>query len=104
MRQDRHECDTSATRVLQERHECDMSEKTFDFDNHTNKNIFHKLKITRRENFILRNAFTNASFPSQNEFEKCTTKTGIFNGKNYIKKLYTNCSCKFPCAFPHSYA
>ena len=42
-----------------------------------------------RNNFILSTTFRNASFPCENEFEKCTTKTGICNGKIYIKKLYT---------------
>ena len=42
-----------------------------------------------RNNFILSTSFKNASFPYQNELEKCTTKTGISNGKSYIKKLCT---------------
>ena len=33
--------------------------------------------------------FVNVSFPFQNTFEKSTTKTEIFNGKSYIKKLDT---------------
>ena len=33
--------------------------------------------------------FGNASFSCQNAFEKCTAKTELCNGKNYIKKLYT---------------
>ena len=33
--------------------------------------------------------FGNISFPCQNAFKKCTTKTKLFNGKSYIKKLYT---------------
>ena len=31
----------------------------------------------------------NASFPCQNAFKNCTTKTELFNGKRYIKKIYT---------------
>ena len=42
-----------------------------------------------RSNFILSTTFGNASFPCQNAFEKCTTKTGLCNCKSYIKKLYT---------------
>ena len=30
-----------------------------------------------------------ASFPCQNAFEKCTTKTELWNGKTYFKKLCT---------------
>ena len=40
-------------------------------------------------NFVLGNTFGNASFSSQNAFEKCTIKTRLCNGKSYIKKLYT---------------
>ena len=38
-----------------------------------------------RNNFILRTTL----FPYQNTFEKYTTKTEFYNGKSYIKKLYT---------------
>ena len=31
----------------------------------------------------------NASFPCQYAFEKGTTKTELYNGKSYIKKLCT---------------
>ena len=37
----------------------------------------------------LSTTFRNVSFPCQNAFKKCTTKTGLCNGKSYIKKLYT---------------
>ena len=33
--------------------------------------------------------FGNALFPCQNAFEKWTTKTQLYNGKSYIKKLCT---------------
>ena len=52
MRHDQHECNTSATGLLNQRHECDASEtqcytndrsatrvKNFDFDNGTSKSI-----------------------------------------------------------------
>ena len=33
--------------------------------------------------------FGNFSFPYQNAFEKCTTKTELCNDKGYVRKLYT---------------
>ena len=33
--------------------------------------------------------FGNVSFPCQNAFKKCTIKIKLFNGKSYIKELYT---------------
>ena len=80
--------------------------KTFDFDNYTTpvKIYFHIPVFTiwqvkdfkERNNFILSTTFRSASFPFQNEFEKCTTKTGICNGKSYIKKLSTRLQLQIP--------
>ena len=80
--------------------------KPFDFDNYTTpvKTYFHIPKFTiwqvkdfkERNNFILSTTFRSASFPFQNEFEKCTTKTRICNGKSYIKKLYTRLLLHIP--------
>ena len=66
MRQDRHECNTSATlatRVVHEWHECDTSAtrtirvKIFDFDNDTSKIIFShpyvNLLIIFTKNYLL---------------------------------------------------
>ena len=100
MRHEWHKCDTSerrATRVLHERHECNTSEKPLILITPRIKTYFHIPIFTiwqvkdykERNNFILSTTFRNASFPCQNEFEKCTTKTGICNGKSYIRELYT---------------
>ena len=43
-----------------------------------------------RKNFILISFHIGVdSFPCQNAFEKCATKTKLCDDKNYIKKLYT---------------
>ena len=95
-----HECwtnNTSATPVLHERDECDTTEKFWFWKRHELKYIFTPLywlygkwkTIRRRNNLIQELPFGNVSFPCQNAFKKCTTKTKIFNGKSYIKKLYT---------------
>ena len=53
-----------------------------------------------RKNFILRTTFGNASFPCQNAFEKCTTKTELCNPKKCIKKLYTRLQLQTPLHVP----
>ena len=65
VRHEQHESNTSETRAIGVQHKCDTSI------------------------FILSTTFLNASFPCQNAFENCTTKTELCNGKSYIKKLYT---------------
>ena len=100
MQHGQHQCNPSETQVQQEcstKGTSATSVKNFDFDNDTSKNIFSHLYINymankdynERNNFILRTTLGNASFPCQNAFEKCTIKTELFNGKRYIKKLYT---------------
>ena len=92
-----HKCNTSATRTTRVRHECDTSEKLLILITARVKTYFHIHIFTiwqvkdykERNNFILSITFRNASFPCQKEFEKCTTKIGICNGKSYIKRLYT---------------
>ena len=100
VRHERHECntsDTSATRALHERQDCDMGEKNLILITTRVKTYFHIPIFTiwqekdykERNNFILSTTFGNASFPCQNTFEKCSTKTRLCDGKSYIKKLYT---------------
>ena len=43
----------------------------------------------QRNYFSLRTMFWKCLFPCYNAFEKCTTKTDLFNGKIYTKILYT---------------
>ena len=88
--------DTSAIGVIQEQHDCDTSEKVLILITTRLKTYFHipistiwKVKhYKERNNFILSTTFANASFPCQNAFENCTTKTELRSGKSYIKKLY----------------
>ena len=85
----RHECytnDMRSTRV-----------ENFDFDNDTSKNIFlHPYiypmaseRLQGEQQFHSRNYLLEMSFRCKNTFKKCTTKTKLFNGKSYIKTLYT---------------
>ena len=65
--------------------------------------------MTRRGTILVwEPCFGSASFPCENAFEKCTTKTELFNGKRYTKRYkkfsYTlNCTLKCPSTFPYSY-
>ena len=100
MTQMQHKCDKNATRMARVRHECYTNEtgairaKKVDFDNDTSKNIFLHPYLTiwqmkdykERNNFILK-ANIWKCLVCQNTFEKCTTKTELFNGTSYIKKL-----------------
>ena len=107
-----HQCNTSVTLATQMQHEWDTREmsatqvwhecytnatsvtrvKNFNFDNDTCKNIFTllyllhgKWKTTRRGTISFQELpFGNASFPCQKAFKWCTTKTKLFNGKNYV--------------------
>ena len=105
-----HECNTSdtsvtsATRVQYECYTNDTSAtrttrvKNFDFENDTGKNMFShpyiyymaSERLKGEEQFHTKNYLLEIiSFPCQNAFKKCKTKTKLFNGKSHIKKLYT---------------
>ena len=97
---EKHKGDTSATRVLNEPHRYNTSAKrlkNFDLITTRVKTYFRtpiftiwQVKDYKEWNyFILGTAFGNASFLCENAFEKFSTKTELFNGKRYIKKLYT---------------
>ena len=47
--------------------------------------------------------FGNASFPCQNVFESALQKLDLVMGKAILKSYKLDCSCKFPCTFPHSH-
>ena len=56
-----------------------------------------KLKMTRRGTIlVLETCFGSTSIPCSDAFEKCTTKTELFNGKRYTKKLYTKLQPQMP--------
>ena len=84
MRYERQECDTnktSGTRV-----------RNFDFYNDSSENIFSHPYISYIANESLQGEeqfHSNAWFPWQNAFEKCTTKIELYRGKSYIKRLNT---------------
>ena len=70
--------------------------KNFDFDNDTNKKIFsHSYiyymaseRLQGEEKFHSKNYLLEMPSPYA-PIELCTRKAQLFNGKRYIKKLYT---------------
>ena len=113
--------DTSATRATQvqhEWHECytnDTSEtrrKNFDFDNETSENIFSHPCISYMANerlqgeeqchskiYLLDMHCSHAKMRLKSAAQKLN-----FVIAEAISKSYTlDCSCKYPCTFPHSY-
>ena len=119
VKQVRHECNTSALLVLHERHECDTSatqmtrvKKLLILITTGVKTCFHIPIFTiwqvkdykERNNFILSTTFKNASFAYQNKFEKCPQKLEFVMVRAISKSYTLDCSCKSPCALPHSCA
>ena len=90
VRHDRHTCDaslTSATRVRHDQYECDTCTTQLTWmwherasKNNTSKNIFLHLYIS----YI--NYMVNERLQGEKKFHH---KNWIYNGKSYIKKLYT---------------
>ena len=84
-----HKYDTSATRATRV--------KKLDFDNDAGTNIFShpyiyymaSEKLQGKEQFRIKNYVLEMSRFHANAFKKYATKTKLFNGKNYVKKLYT---------------
>ena len=101
---------TSATRL---RHECNTNGtiatrvKVLILITRRVKTYFHASILTiqlmnnykEKNNFILKTT-GNASFPCQNAFKKCTTKTELCNSESYIKKLYSRLQVQ--CVITHS--
>ena len=55
------------------------------------------MKVDKERNhFSLRSMFWKCLLPMLNAIEKCSTKTELFNGKRYTKKLYTKLQLQIP--------
>ena len=97
-RHERHECDTSATRV-----------KNFDFDNDTGKNIFShpyiyymtSERLQGEKQFHIKNYLLEMS---RFHAKSAPQKLNFLMAKAISKSCTLDCSCKCPCTFPHSYA
>ena len=113
-----HECDTSDTSATQVRHECYTNDtstirvKNFDFDSDTSKSIFlnpyiyymasERLQGEKQfhsENYHLEIPCSHAKMRLKN----APQKLNFLITKAISKRCTLDCSCKFPCTFPHSY-
>ena len=101
-RHERHECDTSATRV-----------KNFDFDNDTGKNTFShpyiyymaSERLQGEEQFHTKNFLLEISrFHAKMRLKSASQKLIFLMVKAISKSCTLDCSSKCPCTFPHSYA
>ena len=104
VRYEQHKCDTSATLATRVQHKCDTNDtsatrvKNFDFDGGMSKNIFShpyiyymvRERLQGEEQFPSKNYFLEMSFfHDKMRLKSAPKKTKPFNGKSYIKKLYT---------------
>ena len=113
-----HECDTSATQRTRVRHECYTKDtsakrvKNFDFDNDTVKTIFsHYIyymaseRLQREEQIHTKNYLLEMScFHSKMHLKSAPQKLNFLMAKAISRGCTLDCSCKYPCTFPHSYA
>ena len=118
-RHDRHECDTTETRVTRVQHECYTDDKSatgvknFDFDNDTSENIFSypyinymaNERLQRKEQFYSKNYLLEMPRSHAKMRSESAPQNLNFVMAKAISKHYTlDCSCKCPCTFLHSYA
>ena len=101
MLHERPEYDTSVARV-----------KNFDFDNETNENIFShpyisylaNERLQGEEQFRSKNYLSDMHCSDAKMHFKSAPQSLNFAIAKTISKSYTlDCSCKYPCRFPHSY-
>ena len=104
------------TRVLHERHECDTSAtrvKNFDVHNDTSKNIFFhsyiyymaKERLQGEEQFHSKDYLLEMPrFHAKMRLKSAPQKLNFLMAKAISKSCTLDCSCKCPCTFSHSYA
>ena len=115
----RHECDTSPTRTTRVWHESCKNDtsatrvKNFDFDSDTSKNMFlhHNIYYIAREKLQGEEQFHSMNyllempcFHAKMRLKSAPQKLDFLMTKAISKSCTLDCSCKFPCTFPHSYA
>ena len=104
------------TRVLHERHECDTSAtrvKNFDVHNDTSKNIFFhsyiyymaKERLQGEEQFHSKDYLLEMPrFHAKMRLKSAPQKLNFLMAKAISKSCTLDCSCKCSCTLPHSYA
>ena len=112
VRHEWYKCSTSATRVLHKWNECDTREKFLVLITTLVKTYFHIRIFTiwqvkdyrERNNFILSTTFDDSSFHAKIRLKSAPQKLDFLMVKAISKSYTLECSCKFPCTFPHIYA
>ena len=114
-----YECDTGDTSATRVRHECYTNDtsatrvKNFDFDNGTGKNIFShpytyytaSERLQGEEQFHTKKYLLEMScFHAKMRLKSAPQKLNFLMAKAISKSCTLDCSCKYPCTFPHSYA
>ena len=115
---ERHECDTRAARTTRVQHECYTNDtsaawvKNFYFDNNTNENIFSHLwvyyrvseRLQEEEKLHSKNYFWEMHCSRvKMRLKSAPRKLNFLMGKTISKGYTQDCSCRYPCTFPHSY-
>ena len=111
--------DASATRATRVRHEWYTNDtsatrvKNFDFDNDTGKNLFShpyiyymaSERLQGEEQFHTKNYLLEMSrFHAKMRLKSAPQKLNFLMAKAISKSCTLDCSCKYLCTFPHSYA
>ena len=118
-RNERHECDMSATWMTRVRHEWHTNDtnatrvKNFDFHNNTIENIFShpynnymaNERLQREEQFHFKNYLLEMyRSHAKMRWKSAPQKLNFVIAKAIPKSYTLECSCKYPCTFSHSYA
>ena len=113
---EQYECNTSNTSAAQVRHESDTNDtsatwvKNFDFQNETRENMFSHPTLAiwqmkdykERNNIILKTTFWQCLIPTPKNVQSAPQILNFVIAKAISKRYTLNCSCKWPCTFPHS--
>ena len=87
--------------------------KNVDFDNDTSKNIFSQTyiyymeskRLLGEEQFHSKDCLLEmSSFHPKMRLKSEPQKLNFLMAKAISKSCTLDCSCKYPCTFPHSYA
>ena len=111
-RHEQHECDTSDTNATQVRSKCDTSQKIWILITTRVKTYFHIPIFTiwevkdykERNNLIKVRPLAMPHSQAKIRLKSVPQKLDFAMVKAVSKSYTLDCSCKFLCTFPHSYA
>ena len=104
-----HECGTSAARERYERHECNMSEKYWFSKRNEGKHVFTPYishmaneRLQGEEQYHSKNYLLAVPHSHTKNVQSAPQILNFVIAKAISKRYTLNCSCKWPCTFPHS--